>query len=413
MAPALLNYLGFGGSAAAAEDEKSSVRALPAPWYTSEEMYQLERRAIFSRRWLLTTHQNRLKQAGDWLRYEIAGFNIIISKDRHGNINAFHNVCRHRAYPVVDEEKGTSKIFSCRYHGWSYGLDGKLAKAPGYQDLPSFDKTQNGLFTIHVHIDINGFIWINLDGKEKPEVPWEEDLGGADSQERLRQFQWDQYEFDHVWEIDAAYNWKIAADNYNECYHCKTTHPDIPTVADLASYSVNVQRAWIQHNGATTAEQRERGLTVCATYFWPNASFNVSPHFFFTQRFVPRGPNRTLVRYEVFRNKNSSEEDFQLINNIYKRIMSEDKVLCDAAQKNINTGVFVNGEMHPVMEKGPLYFQKLVREAVTEHHKREQAARTEIWPARQNLPTSALVTKKDIDFCSGLACSTNQEGLVW
>jgi len=412
MAPALLNYLGFGSSAAA-EEEKNSVRALPAPWYTSNEMYELERRAIFSRRWLLTTHKNRFKESGDWLRYEIAGFNIVVAKDRNGNINAFHNICRHRAYPVVDEDKGSSKIFACRYHGWSYGLDGKLAKAPGYQDLPGFDKTQNGLLPIHVHIDINGFIWINLDGKQKPEVSWEEDLDGVDSQARLQQFQWDQYEFDHVWEIEAAYNWKIAADNYNECYHCKSTHPDIPTVADLASYGVNVQRAWIQHDGATTPEQKRRGLTVCATYFWPNASMNVSPHFFFTQRFIPRGPKNTLVRYEVFRNKNSSEEDFQLINNIYKRIMSEDKALCDAAQRNLNAGVFVNGEMHPKMEKGPLYFQKLVREAVTEHHKREQAVKSEIWPARQNLPTSALVTKKDIDFCSGLACSTSQEGLVW
>ncbi len=275
MAPALLNYLGFGSSAAA-DEEKSSVRALPAPWYTSQEMYELERRAIFSRRWLLTTHKNRFKESGDWLRYEIAGFNVVLAKDRNGNINAFHNICRHRAYPVVDEDKGSSKIFACRYHGWSYGLDGKLAKAPGYQDLPGFDKTQNGLLPIHVHIDINGFIWINLDGKQKPEVSWEEDLDGVDSQERLQQFQWDQYEFDHIWEIDAAYNWKIAADNYNECYHCKTTHPDIPTVADLASYGVNVQRAWIQHNGATTPEQKARGLTVCATYFWPNASMNVS-----------------------------------------------------------------------------------------------------------------------------------------
>ena len=275
MAPAIFNYIGFGSSAPAVE-EKSSVRALPAPWYTSQEMYELERRAIFSRKWLLTTHSNRFKEAGDWLRYEIAGFNIIVARDRSGKINAFHNICRHRAYPVVEGDQGTARIFSCRYHGWSYGLDGKMAKAPGYQDLPGFDKTQNSLFPIHVHIDTNGFIWINLDGKPTPEVSWQEDFEGVDTQERLKQFNFDNYEFDHVWEIDAAYNWKIAADNYNECYHCKTTHPDIPTVADLASYSVNVQRAWIQHNGATTAEQKEKGLTVCATYYWPNASMNVS-----------------------------------------------------------------------------------------------------------------------------------------
>ena len=121
------------------------------------------------------------------------------------------------------------------------------------------------------------------------------------------------------------------------------------------------------------------------------------------------------MRYEVYRNKNSSEEDFQLINTMYKRIMSEDKVLCDLAQKNINSGVFINGEMHPKMEKGPLYFQKVVRDTVTEHRKRELAAKKEIWPARQSLPNSnnALVSQEDVEFCSGLACSTNNDALVW
>ena len=119
------------------------------------------------------------------------------------------------------------------------------------------------------------------------------------------------------------------------------------------------------------------------------------------------------MRYEVFRNKTSSEEDFQLINQMYKRIMSEDKVLCDLTQKNLNAGVFINGEMHPRMEKGPLYFQKFVRDTVTTHYKREQAAKQEIWPARQMLPSTAMVSMKDVELCSGLTCQTNPEGLSW
>ena len=119
------------------------------------------------------------------------------------------------------------------------------------------------------------------------------------------------------------------------------------------------------------------------------------------------------MRYEVFRNKKSSEEDFQLVNQIYKRIMSEDKYLCDRAQKNLNAGVFVNGEMHPEMEKGPLYFQKVVRDNVMAHYIREQSARQEIWPARQTLPETAAVSKKDVDFCANLACPASQEGLAW
>lgn len=129
-----------------------------------------------------------------------------------------------------------------------------------------------------------------------------------------------------------------------------------------------------------------------------------SPHFFFIQRFIPHGPIKSTMRYEVYRNKTSSDEDFELVNQMYKRIMSEDKYLCNLAQKNINAGIFVNGELHPRMEKGPLYFQNLVREAVHEHHEREKRTGRQIWPARQTLPSSALASQKDIDFCSGLAC---------
>ena len=271
----LLAYLGLGGSTPTSTDVEA-VRALPASWYTSQEMYQLERRAIFSKRWLLTTHKLRFKEPGDYLRYEIADFQFVLCKDREGNINAFHNVCRHRAFPVVTEAKGNAKIFACLYHGWSYGLNGKLAKAPSYQDLPDFDKTKNGLLPIHVHIDRNGFIWVNLDSNAKPEVAWSNDFEGIDMLPRYDGINWDDYEFDHSWEINGAYNWKIAADNYNECYHCKTAHPDIPLIADLSSYSVDTEAGSIQHNAATTAEQAEAGLSVAPTYLFPNSSVTAS-----------------------------------------------------------------------------------------------------------------------------------------
>lgn len=275
MATAIYNYLGFGRNSPTT-GTRDAVRALPANWYTSQEMYELERRAIFSRKWLILTHQVRLKNAGDFLRYQVAGFDFVVSRDRAGNISAFHNVCRHRAYPVVEQDKGTAKIFSCRYHGWSYGLNGKLAKAPGYQDLDGFDKSTNGLFPIHVRIDVNGFIWVNFDAKQTPEIPWEQDFDGVDQQERFKAFDFGNYEFDHVWSIEAEYNWKIAADNYNECYHCKTTHPDVPSLADLESYDVTPKAAQILHDAATTEEQKKAGLQIASTYYWPYASMTVT-----------------------------------------------------------------------------------------------------------------------------------------
>lgn len=397
--------------------EKAAVRALPAEWYTSQDMYSLERRAIFSRKWLLTTHKARIPNPGDWVRYDVAGYQFIVVRDRKdGEIHAMHNVCRHRAFPVVTKDEGNSYVFSCRYHGWSYGLKGNLAKAPGYQDLPGFDRAKNSLFPIHVHLDRNGFVWVNMDAGEKPEVAWADDFAGIDEQERFQHYNFDDYVFDHQWDMEGAWNWKILADNYNECYHCPTSHPDIPSIADLDSYFVHTDKAYVQHFGQPTAEQIANGFRVAATYYWPNASMNVSPHFFMIQRFVPFGPNKSQMRYEVYRNKNSSDDDFKTISDMYKRIMSEDKYLCANAQRNIDAGVFVNGELHPDLEKGPLYFQKVVRDVVTEHFEREKKeGGAEIWPARQKVPekdAASEATKEDRALCQAVETCAKQKACM-
>lgn len=239
-------------------------------------MYELERRAIFSRKWMPMTHISRLQKPGDFLNFTVAEYKFIINRDRQGNIKGHHNVCRHRAFPVVTANEGNAQIFSCKYHGWSYGLDGRLAKAPGYQELDGFKKEENGLMPIHVHVDVNGFIYVNLDGKKVPEISWEDDWKEIDRQERYSQYNFDDYVFDHTWSMEGPYNWKILADNYNECYHCATSHPDIGAVANLESYSVDTEGTKIIHDAATTDEQRKLGLNVSSTYYFPNASTNIT-----------------------------------------------------------------------------------------------------------------------------------------
>lgn len=91
-----------------------------------------------------------------------------------------------------------------------------MAKAPKYQELPSFDKSANSLFSIHVHVDKLGFIWVNLDAEPTPTVSWNDDFTQVDLQPRLQGFDMTKYRFDHQWEMDGDYNWKTLADNYNE-----------------------------------------------------------------------------------------------------------------------------------------------------------------------------------------------------
>lgn len=136
-----------------------------------------------------------------------------------------------------------------------------------------------------------------------------------------------------------------------------------------------------------------------------------SPHFIMIQKFLPGGPLKSTMNYEIYRNKHSSEEDFKLISSMYARVMAEDKVLCDQAQKNLNIGVFVNGQLHPKYEKAPLFFQQTVREIITAHFRREQQEGRQIWPARRE--TDDEVSREDILICEGISCGEKKEALVW
>lgn len=131
------------------------------------------------------------------------------------------------------------------------------------------------------------------------------------------------------------------------------------------------------------------------------------------QKFLPSGPRSSKMAYEVYRNRNSSEADFRLISDMYARVMGEDKVLCNNAQKNLDRGVFINGQLHPKYEKAPLFFQSTARQVITEHYEREKAEGREIWPAKRVLPGNAQVSEQDEMLCADLACGTRKEVLSW
>lgn len=118
------------------------------------------------------------------------------------------------------------------------------------------------------------------------------------------------------------------------------------------------------------------------------------------------------MEYEVFRHNEASDEDFEYIDSFFKRVLDEDKQLCNAAQKNLNAGVFVNGQLHPRLESAPLFFQNTVRTLLTNHRDEERKEKREIWPARQH--SAGQATEEDIVFCSGLACAADGSGeLEW
>jgi phenylpropionate dioxygenase-like ring-hydroxylating dioxygenase large terminal subunit len=219
------------------------TQPLPSTWYKSDDIYELERRAIFSKKWILLTHKMRFDQTGAWVRYAEAGFDFFLIRNAEGTIRGFHNICRHRAFPVVVKDNGQNNVLSCKYHGWSYGMNGQLAKAPLYQDLPGFDRSKNGLFPLHTHVDAKGFVWINMDAKAVPENPWSEDLSQSANH---GSFNFDDYKFDHVKQDTSSFNWKTLADK-----SCTGSNTD---------------------NFENAAEKK----SVVNDFFFPNASMTIS-----------------------------------------------------------------------------------------------------------------------------------------
>ncbi|KAH7007197.1 Rieske [2Fe-2S] iron-sulfur domain-containing protein [Ilyonectria destructans] len=394
-----------------------ATTTLPSSWFREPEFYDLERRAIFSKTWLIVSHKSQFATPGQYARYEVAGYPFFVVSDRDGNINAFLNVCRHRAFPIVHNETGKASILSCKYHGWSYGLKGNLAKAPRFDTVPAsqFNKDQYSLYKLHMHIDQLGFVWVNLDGSEKPSISWEEQFKNIDTQERITKvYNMDDYEFDHTWSLDGCnFNWKTLVENYNECYHCSTAHPGIsPYIKKDTKFDVEPVLCYIRHLG----EDMEAGDIVASpTYMFPNASVTISKHFFYMMFIIPTSATTSRMRYEVYRNKNSPAEAVKEAVDFFKQVEDEDKYLGNNAQKGLNSDTYTAGPLHPYMEKAVEYFETVLRSSLKKHVEEEKKAGHEIWPARRTVANAQ--SNEDEAFCRGVcnsaATTAGPSALAW
>jgi hypothetical protein len=116
----------------------------------------------------------------------------------------------------------------------------------------------------------------------------------------------------------------------------------------------------------------------------------------------PTSATTAIMRYDVYRRRGASDEQFIAMDKFFKQVEEEDKELCNGAQVNLNIGTYGAGELQPCAELGVLHFQHLVREAVMAHHKQEEKKGKEIWPTRL-----ASDRNEDMEFCSALESCTN------
>jgi phenylpropionate dioxygenase-like ring-hydroxylating dioxygenase large terminal subunit len=141
--------------------------------------------------------------------------------------------------------------------------------------VPDFDKSQHSLFPIHVHVDKAGFVWVNLQAGET-DVKWEDEYDNVDEQPRMQDFDFaGEFKFDHYWEMELEANWKGVIENYNECYHCATSHPLINRVSDLTKYRVDPKAQYMEHN-IFNKEAADSQFRRAITYFYPTTSVTVT-----------------------------------------------------------------------------------------------------------------------------------------
>lgn len=137
----------------------------------------------------------------------------------------------------------------------------------------------------------------------------------------------------------------------------------------------------------------------------------------YIMRCVPVSATKVKMEYDVFRQKQATDENFTRIDSFYKQVLKEDKDLCNGAQRNLNGGVFTNGQLHPDKEMGPLFFQQTVRKAVMEHREMEErdAGGRAVWPATPKVTGAAATDKlaEEETFCAGLEDCSAKEELAW
>ncbi len=211
---------------AALIDTQTARTALDQAFYTDNDIYQRDLEAVFFKCWIYAGHISEIPRVGDWFLFEMAGESIIIIRSNDNEVSALVNVCRHRGSKICIEKQGCSKKLVCRYHGWSYSLDGSLHSAAHMGD--DFDKSEIRLKKIHAEI-LEGMIYINFSERPASFDPVREGLSGC-----LRPYRLDKARVAHRQSYAINANWKLAVENYSECYHCAPSHPEYTRGHSLA-----------------------------------------------------------------------------------------------------------------------------------------------------------------------------------
>ncbi|OZM72276.1 2Fe-2S ferredoxin [Amycolatopsis antarctica] len=343
---------------------QSLMVTLPGRYYTDPAIFAREQERIFEQAWFCAVRAGDLAAPGAFQTVQIGRESVLVSRGRDGALNAFLNVCRHRGARLCTEESGAvRRSFQCPYHAWTYGLDGKLIAAPNLTGMPDVDRSAYGLHRLWVR-EWLGYAWVCL--AEEP--PSFEETVMADISERLGgPDEIDAYRIGELAlgrriEYDVRANWKQIIENFMECYHCATIHPELTEV--LPEFADGFAAQYYVGHGAEFGED-VAGFTVdggegvdrlpgvgehqdrryYAITVRPQVFVNLVPDHVIVHRMFPLAPDRTLVHCDwlYLPEVVESGRDLSRSVELFHRVNQQDFEACERCQLAMDSRAYAGG----------------------------------------------------------------------
>jgi choline monooxygenase len=328
---------------------KSAPDTLPARLYSDPALYERERHEIFAKTWQLFCHEGQLARPGDYVAATFAGYPIVAVRAEENTIRAFHNVCRHRAGPLVDDGEGhCAGQFVCRYHAWRYAFDGRLASARDFGPAEGFDPRNYGLFALKVET-WRGFVFVNMDANAGPLMD-----AIAPLEARMKHLAPERFRNARASSHDMRCNWKTYVENYLEGYHIPVLHPSLAATM-AGDYGAEVEPPAQFYRATPKNDAPIAGLWA---WTWPCLGVNVYADGILMERIWPFDLTRTRLDYLFVFTEDADEADIE--RQIAQSIVTtnEDLAICEAVQRNLDAGVYRTGRLSPKHEQGVAWFQR-------------------------------------------------------
>lgn len=351
---------------------------LPNAAYTSAAFLDAERKTVFSENWIFVSVGAEIPDAGDVLPVMVAGLPLLLLRDSTGAIRAFHNVCRHRGMQLVGERQKRRPKLVCRYHSWTYELDGALVMTPCFTGpnnhaSPGIDRGRMGLEPVRCD-SWNDLIFVNPSGTAPPL---------AEHLAPLKQ-RWSHYDFALLryggscrFEITA--NWKLATENFLESYHLPFAHPTLNAASKMEAHYSIVEDLYLGQGSEGYEPKlaghadlpRFPGLTAAqrktAEYptLLPNLMLGLHPDYLFIFGVDPVAPDRTTETfYFYFVGDGAVSDAFadarQSVIELWRKTNLEDITVVEGMQMGRRSPGYHDGRFSPYHEVTTHEFQRRI-----------------------------------------------------